>query len=79
MSVGTPLFVVADFDPLLARVHVPAKEFRRLRAEQPVDLRLDSDGREMRGRIKLVSPVIDPTSGTIALRRMRVTLEGASW
>jgi membrane fusion protein (multidrug efflux system) len=67
VSVGTPLFVIADFDPLLARVHVPAKEFRKLQAEQPVTLRLDSDGREMRGTIKLVSPVIDPTSGTIKL------------
>ncbi len=67
VSVGTPLFVIADFDPLLARVHVPAKEFRKLEAEQPVTLRLDSDGREMHGTIKLVSPVIDPTSGTIKL------------
>jgi membrane fusion protein (multidrug efflux system) len=52
-SVGTPLFDLADFDPLLARV--------------PVDQRLQ-------GRITLVSPVIDPQSGTI-----KVTIEIASY
>ena len=73
-SVGTPLFELADFDPLLARVHVPAKEFRRLLAEQPVELTLDSVDQSLRGRITLVSPVIDPQSGTI-----KVTIEIASY
>ncbi|MFO7655028.1 MAG: efflux RND transporter periplasmic adaptor subunit, partial [Candidatus Krumholzibacteriia bacterium] len=67
VSVGTALYVIADFQPLLARVHVPSKEFRALRSDQPVRLILDSDGTRMAGRIKLVSPVIDPTSGTIKL------------
>lgn len=70
VSVGTPLFEMADFDPLLARVHVPAKEFRKLRTDQPVTLRLDSSGQELQGRITLLSPVIDPQSGTI-----KVTIE----
>jgi membrane fusion protein (multidrug efflux system) len=48
-------------------VHVPSREFARLRAEQPVDLVLDSDGTRLTGHIKLISPVIDPTSGTIKL------------
>lgn len=69
-SVGTPLFEIADFDPLLARVHVPAKEFRRLRADQPVELTLDSVDRRLQGRITLVSPIIDAQSGTI-----KVTIE----
>jgi membrane fusion protein (multidrug efflux system) len=70
VSVGSPLFQLADFDPLLARVHVPAKEFGRLRTEQSVQLTLDSDGRELTGRITLISPIIDPNSGTI-----KVTIE----
>jgi membrane fusion protein (multidrug efflux system) len=70
VNVGTPLYVIADFEPLLARVHVPSKEFRRLRRDQPVELVLDSDGTRMSGRIDLISPVIDPTSGTI-----KVTIE----
>lgn len=67
LAVGTELFVLADFHPLLGRVHVPSREFASLRAEQPVDLVLDSDGTRLTGRIKLISPVIDPTSGTIKL------------
>ncbi|MDH3197915.1 MAG: efflux RND transporter periplasmic adaptor subunit [Candidatus Krumholzibacteria bacterium] len=70
VSVGTPLFVLADFEPLLARVHVPAKEFAKLAPDQPVQLVLESSGERLAGRIKLVSPVIDATSGTI-----KVTVE----
>jgi len=67
VSVGTPLFDISDFDPLLARVHVPSREFNQLQRDQAVDLVLDSDGTRLQGRIKLISPVIDPTSGTIKI------------
>jgi membrane fusion protein (multidrug efflux system) len=67
---GTPLFVLSDFNPLLARIHVPAKEFNKLKVDQPVDLTLESNGARVKGRIKLISPVIDPQSGTI-----KVTVE----
>jgi membrane fusion protein (multidrug efflux system) len=67
ISVGTPLFVLADFEPLLARVHVPSREFRQLEIDQEVELVLDSSEKRLKGRIKLVSPVIDPSSGTIKL------------
>jgi membrane fusion protein (multidrug efflux system) len=70
VNVGTPLFVLSDFTPLLARVHVPSKEFNKLQPDQPVDLVLESNGTKLRGRIKLVSPTIDPSSGTI-----KVTIE----
>jgi RND family efflux transporter MFP subunit len=70
VNLGAQLFVVSDFKPLLARVHVPSKEFNKLRPDQPVDLVLESSGVTLRGRIKLVSPTIDPSSGTI-----KVTVE----
>jgi membrane fusion protein (multidrug efflux system) len=70
LSIGDPVFVMADFTPLLARVHVPSREFNKLRAEQTVDLILDSTGERLTGTITLISPVIDPTSGTI-----KVTVE----
>jgi membrane fusion protein (multidrug efflux system) len=70
VSVGTELMVMADFNPLLARVHVPSRQFNKLRLDQVVDLVLDSNGQVLQGRIKLISPVIDPTSGTI-----KVTVE----
>jgi membrane fusion protein (multidrug efflux system) len=74
VSVGTPLFVLSDFEPLLARVFVPAKEFKKLKPDQPVDLVVESTGQRLSGRITLVSPVIDPTSGTI-----KVTIEIPSY
>lgn len=67
VSSGDPLFVMADFDPLLAKVHVPSREFKRLQKDQTVQLVLDSNGTRLTGRIKLISPVIDPTSGTIKI------------
>jgi membrane fusion protein (multidrug efflux system) len=70
ISVGTPLFLLSDFDPMLARVHVPSKEFKKLKPDQPVELVLESNRKELRGHIKLISPVIDPSSGTI-----KVTIE----
>lgn len=70
ISANLPVFGIADFDPLLARVHVPSKEFRRLTTEQPVTIHLDSDGTVLEGSIQLVSPVIDPSTGTI-----KVTVE----
>jgi len=48
-------------------VHVPSKEFKRLQPNQPVQLVLDSNKARLEGRIKLVSPVIDPASGTIKI------------
>ena len=74
VTIGTPLFILADFDPLLARVHVPAKEFRKLRTEQKVELVLDSNRKRLRGIITLVSPTIDPSTGTI-----KVTVEVAEY
>jgi membrane fusion protein (multidrug efflux system) len=74
VSVGTPLFALADFDPLLAKVHVPSREFNKLRQDQDVELVLDSVGRRVQGRIKLISPVIDPASGTI-----KITIEIPSY
>ncbi len=67
VNVGTQLFVLSDFTPLLARVHVPAREFNKLQPDQAVQLTLESTGQTLHGRIKLVSPTIDPASGTIKL------------
>ncbi|MFH1679747.1 MAG: efflux RND transporter periplasmic adaptor subunit [Candidatus Eisenbacteria bacterium] len=67
---GTPLFSIADVSRLLARVHVPAKEFRNIRTDQGVELVADASGEALEGRIQLVSPVVDPASGTI-----KVTVE----
>ncbi len=70
VSNGIQLYTLADMSRLLARVHVPAKEFRRIRPDQPVQLVVTSSGDRLSGRIDLVSPLVDPDSGTI-----KVTVE----
>lgn len=65
VNVGTPLFEVANFRPLLARIYVPAKEMGTLQEGQEAALTLDSSGERLAGVVKLVSPVVDPTTGTI--------------
>jgi len=67
ISAGAPLFTISDFNPLLARVYVPSKEFKKLMPDQPVELILDSTKNKLQGMIKLISPIIDPASGTIKI------------
>ena len=70
VSNGTALYSLADMDRLLARVFIPAKEFRSIRPDQPVRLLVSSTGDQLEGRIDLVNPLVDPASGTI-----KVTVE----
>ena len=65
VNVGTPLFEIANFRPLLARIHVPAKEMGTLREGQEATLTLDSSGDRIPGAVSLVSPVVDASTGTI--------------
>jgi len=70
VSNGTALYSLADMNRLLARVFIPAKEFRSIRPDQPVQLVVSSSGDRLEGRIDLVNPLVDPESGTI-----KVTVE----
>ena len=67
VGIDTPVFHLSDFRSLLAKVYVPSKEFKNLKIDQDVNLVLDSSKEVMKGWIKLVSPVIDPTTGTIKI------------
>ena len=65
------LFSVADFDPLLARILVPEKEIGSIATGQEAVITVESaPGRDYSGRVKRISPVVDPESGTV-----KVTVE----
>lgn len=66
-------FHITDFDPLLAVMHVPERELRRLRPGQKTVILVDAlpEGR-FEGRVKRISPVVDPATGTF-----KVTIEVA--
>lgn len=65
------VFSVADFDPLLARIRVPEKEIGRIRVGQEARISIETEEEKtFKGRVKMISPVVDPESGTI-----KVTVE----
>jgi membrane fusion protein, multidrug efflux system len=60
------LFALADLEPLLARVHVPEKRMHQIRMGQEARLRIESlPGVDVVGSIRMISPGVDPQSGTV--------------
>lgn len=68
---GDELFVVADFDPLVARIYMPEKDVLSLAEGRLVRLALRADETvHFDGRIRQISPVVDTATGTV-----KVTVE----
>ena len=68
ISVGDPVYRVTNFDPLVAYLHVPEREYRRIEPGQPVGLDVDAlDGPPIIAEVTRVSPVIDPVTGTFKI------------
>jgi membrane fusion protein (multidrug efflux system) len=64
-----PTFTVTDLDPLLAYVHVPEKEFRKIAPGQAAEVVVDALGGErFVGNIERISPTVDPQTGTFKAR-----------
>lgn len=60
-----PLFRIASFRPLLAVLHVPEREFSRMRPGLPALMAVDALGGEVfMGRVLRVSPALDAGTGT---------------
>jgi membrane fusion protein (multidrug efflux system) len=65
------VYVVTDFDPLLAVLYVPENALARLKAGQPASLNADAlPGKNFIGKVARLSPVVDPQTGTF-----KVTVE----
>lgn len=68
---GDELFQITDFDPLIAYVYLPEKDVLALAPGRQVDLALDAAPNvAFHGRVRQISPVVDPATGTV-----RVTIE----
>ncbi len=61
---GTEVYIVEDFDPLLARVYVPEKDIVKLKKGQEVEVSSEVYKNIFKGNIKIINPRIDPQSGT---------------
>ncbi|MFK8016084.1 MAG: efflux RND transporter periplasmic adaptor subunit [Gammaproteobacteria bacterium] len=65
ITANVGIFRITDLDPLLAYLYVPEREFRKLKADQPVQMAVDAlPGQYFEGRIQLISPVIDAATAT---------------
>jgi membrane fusion protein (multidrug efflux system) len=66
---NAPTFRVTNLDPLVAYVHIPEKEFRKLAPQQAAEVVVDALGGErFAGTISRISPTVDPKTGTFRAR-----------
>ncbi len=66
VTVNQALFRIVDFNSIVARIYVPEKDMVRLAVGQPARLRADAlGGRVFSGSIDRISPVVDPSTGTV--------------
>ncbi len=65
VSKGDLLFRMMSIHPLLIRVYVPAARTAKLRAGQKVALNVETVEAPLQGIIKLVSPIVDPSTGSV--------------
>ncbi len=65
INVNQPLFTLADFDPLRAKIYVPEKDISQIFEGQETLITIEAQpDTEFKGVIKMISPVVDPESGT---------------
>ena len=68
IRVGDAAFRVTSFDPLVAYLHVPEREYRRIEAGQPVMIDIDAlAGQAIVAAVTRVSPVVDADTGTFKI------------
>ena len=67
-DVNDPAFPVTSYDPLVAYLHVPEREYRNIRQGQPVGIDIDAlAGQRVIATVTRVSPIVDPETGTFKI------------
>jgi membrane fusion protein (multidrug efflux system) len=64
---GELLFRMMSIRPLLVRVHIPANRLGMVEKGQSVQLTIDGVTQSLSAKVELISPIVDPTSGTIKI------------
>ena len=63
-----PVFRVTSFDPLVAYLHVPEREYRNIEKGQAVSIDIDAlQGPAVIANVTRVSPIVDPETGTFKI------------
>ena len=65
IDINAPCFHIAALQPLVAYLHVPEREFGKIAAGQPVEVRVDAmRAKQFRGTVARISPTVDASTGT---------------
>lgn len=68
IEVNAVTFQVTSLEPLVAYLHVPEREFRRIAPGQTAVIKVDAlKGSEFEATIARISPVVDPATGTFKI------------
>jgi membrane fusion protein (multidrug efflux system) len=68
LAVNEPVFRITSFDPLVAYLHVPEREYRHIAEGQPVGIDIDAlQGLRVIASVTRVSPTVDPETGTFKI------------
>jgi membrane fusion protein (multidrug efflux system) len=68
INASDPVFRVTSFDPLVAYLHIPEREYRNIKADQAVSINIDAlAGPPVIASVTRVSPIIDPETGTFKI------------
>ena len=75
VSDGTPVYDLADLDPLYADINIPERHVTQLKPGQEVRLTADATAAEALAIIERIAPSVDPATGTV---KVTVAVEGHS-
>ena len=68
LAVNEPAFKITSFDPLVAYLHVPEREYGHIAQGQPVGINIDAlQGLRVIAAVTRVSPIVDPQTGTFKI------------
>jgi len=65
VSDGTPIYDLADIDPLYVDVNVPERHVARLAPDQTVRLSADTLPSTVEAKIERIAPIVDAATGTV--------------
>jgi RND family efflux transporter MFP subunit len=75
VSDGTPVYDLADLEPLYADINIPERHVTQLEPGQEVRLTADATGAVASAIIERIAPAVDPATGTV---KVTVAVEGNS-
>ncbi len=62
---GVPLITVMDLSQMIAKAHLPQSQAALLKKGDTATLRVPESGQDVKGKVILVSPALDPNSTTV--------------